>query len=170
MQTPMNDQNLVGRVASLHLHPAKSGEPLTSADVIEVIAEKGIVGNGRYFGRVSQSTGRPDKRQVTLIEREQIAGHATTLGLKNIPPGSVRSNIETTGIDLISLIGRTVTVGGAMLLFHEARTPCEKMDRICMGLRSLMENQKQGVLAQVVKSGTIRVGDEIRMEPEGGHI
>jgi len=35
------------------------------------------------------------------------------------------------------------------------------MDAICQGLRDLMENDRQGVLAQVVKSGTIRVGDPI---------
>lgn len=157
----MNDANTSGRVASLHLHPAKSGEPLTGVDVIEVVTEKGIVGGGRYFGRVSFSTGLPGKRQVTLIEREQIAEHTAILGLETIPPGAVRANVETIGVDLVSLIGRKVAVGGAVLLFHEARTPCEKMDRICEGLRAAMENQKQGVLAQVVRPGRIRVGDPI---------
>lgn len=155
----MNDVNSAGRVASLHMHPAKSGQPLTAVDELEVVADQGIVGNGRYFGRVSSKTGRPGKRQVTLIEREVIAGHAAALGREFIAPGAVRANIETTGIDLVSLIGRKVTVGGAILLFYEARTPCEKMDRICAGLRAAMENQKQGVLAQVVQAGAIRLGD-----------
>jgi len=80
-----------GRVASLHLHPEKGGEPLRSVEQIEVVAEKGILGNPRKFGAISRSTGQPSKRQVSLMEREQIAGHATTLGLQNIPPGAVRS-------------------------------------------------------------------------------
>lgn len=157
----MNDENFAGRVASLHLHPAKSGEPLTAVDAIEVVADKGIVGNGRYFARVSPTTRQPGKRQVTLIGREVVAGHAATLGLERIAPGAVRANIETTGVDLVSFIGRQVSVGGAILLFYEARTPCEKMDRICAGLREAMEKQKQGVLAQVVQSGSIRVGDPV---------
>lgn len=160
----MNDVNSAGRVVSLHLHPAKSGEPLTVVDEIEVVADKGIVGNGRYYARVSATIRRPGRRQVTLIEREVIAGHAAALGLERIAPGAVRANIETTGVDLVSLIGRKVTVGGAILLFYEARTPCAKMDRICAGLRRAMENQKQGVLAQVVQSGSIRVGDPV--EPQ----
>ena len=52
---------------------------------------------------------------MTLIEREQIAEHAAALGLPSIPPGAVRSNIETTGIKLISLLGREVEIGGAVL-------------------------------------------------------
>lgn len=152
---------ITGTVASLHLHPAQSGEPLRAVDSIEVVAEQGIVGNGRYFSRRSRSTGHPSKRQVTLMEREQIAEHATTLGLETISPGVVRSNIETSGVDLIALIGQEVRVGEAILFFHEARTPCEKMDRICQGLRALMEGRRQGVLAQVVRGGVIRVGDAI---------
>lgn len=150
-----------GRVASLHLHPVKAGEPLRTVERIEVVEQKGIRGNPRKFGVISRSTGQPSKRQVTLIEREQIAEHAATLGLEKIPPGAVRSNIETLGVNLVELIGRQVRVGSAMLFFYEARTPCEKMDRLCDGLRALMENSKQGVLAQVIQDGIIRVGDEI---------
>jgi len=134
---------------------------LRSVEQIEVVAEKGILGNPRKFGAISRSTGQPSKRQVSLMEREQIAGHATTLGLQNIPPGAVRSNIETSGIDLIALVGKQIQIGDAILFFYEARTPCEKMDRICRGLRALMENNRQGVLAQVVRSGVIRVGDTL---------
>lgn len=150
-----------GRVASLHLHPEKSGEPLRSVKQIEVVELKGIRGNPRKFGAVSRSTGQPSKRQVSLIEREQIAEHAATLGLQTIPPGAVRSNVETSGIDLVALVGKEVRIGDAILFLYDARTPCEKMDRLCVGLRALMENNKQGVLAQVVRSGTIRVGDVI---------
>jgi MOSC domain-containing protein YiiM len=123
--------------------------------------QKGIVGNDRYFGRTRRISGEPGKRQVTLIEREQIAGHAANLGLPGIEPGAVRSNIETLGVDLVSWLGRRVQVGEATLLFHEARTPCQKMDRVCPGLRALMENGKQGVIAQVLIGGIIRVGDPI---------
>lgn len=133
---------------------------MQSLDEIELVAEKGIVQDGRYFGRRSRAGG-PSQRQVTLIEREQIAEHAAVLGLKNIPPGVVRSNIETEGIDLVALAGKRVRVGSAELLIGAPRDPCEKMDRIAPGLRELMDHGKQGVLAQVVKSGKVRVGDEI---------
>jgi MOSC domain-containing protein YiiM len=146
----------LGHVASLHLHPAKGGERLTDVESIRVVAGKGIEGNPRYFKRGS-------RRQVTLIEREQIAEHAQALGAVEFAAGAVRSNIETTGVDLAALIGRQVLVGDAVLDFYAPRTPCQKMNALCPGLRERMENNRQGVLAQVVRSGTIRVGDPIRI-------
>jgi MOSC domain-containing protein YiiM len=151
-----------GRVAALHLHPLEAGEPLQAVTFFELETGKGIVGNPRYFARLSRS-GAPGKRQVSLIEREQIAEHATTLGSETIPPGAVRANVETSGIDLVALIGQQVQIGTAILFFYEARTPCGKMDAICRGLRELMQENRQGVLAQVIQSGRIGVGDEIRL-------
>jgi len=152
-----------GRVASLHLHPAKPGEPFQQVDAIEVVADKGILGEPRYFGRIGSSTGKPTRRQVSLIEREQIAEHAAALGLESIPPGAVRANIETLGIRLIELAGQLIEIGEAILLICEPRTPCERMDAVCLGLRALMENNRQGMLARVVKSGRIGVNAPIRL-------
>ena len=136
----------------------------------EVVAAKGILGNPRKFGAISRSTGQPSKRQVSLMEREQINEHAVALGLRSIPSGAVRANIETSGIDLVALVGRDVRIGAATLFFYEARTPCEKMDRICRGLRALMEDRRQGVLAQVILGGTIRVGDSILVTGRAGGL
>ncbi|MEO6181722.1 MAG: MOSC domain-containing protein [Verrucomicrobiota bacterium] len=155
----------LGRVASLHLHPREGGKPFQTVAAIKVEKQKGIVGNPRYFGRLSRS-GDPSKRQVSLIEREQISEHATTLGLETISPGAVRSNVETTGANLVSLIGQEVQIGEAILLFYEARTPCSKMDELCAGLRELMRENRQGVLAQVIRSGRIEVGDAIFLAKE----
>jgi MOSC domain-containing protein YiiM len=153
----------LGCVASLHLHPAEAGTPLQGVEGVEVVEAKGIVGDNRYFGRLSRDSGQPTRRQVSLIEREQIAEHAAALGLQGIPPGAVRSNIETLGVNLIALIGRQVQIGDAVLFLHAPRDPCAKMDAICQGLRARMMNQRQGVLAEVVRSGKVRVGDAILM-------
>jgi MOSC domain-containing protein YiiM len=82
--------------------------------------------------------------------------------MERIPPGAVRSNVETTGIDLVTLVGREVAIGDAVLFLYAPRDPCEKMDAICQGLRALMLNNRQGVLAEVRRAGTVRVGDAIR--------
>ncbi len=163
----MNDGNpsstLPGRVASLHLHPEQPGAVLQPVEVVEVIERQGVVGDCRYFGRLSRETGQPTRRQVSLIEREQIATHAAALGLPLIPPGAVRSNIETSGINLIALLGLEIEIGEAILLLHSPRDPCAKMDAICQGLRELMLNRRQGVLAEVLRSGRIQVGDAIKV-------
>ena len=145
-----------GTVASLHIHPAVAGDPILTTETLSVVEGKGIKNNGegRLFDRGS-------KRQVTLIEREQLAEHANALGHPGFIPGDVRSNIETEGIDLIALKGKHVQVGDAVLLLYEARTPCWKMDELIEGLRERMEEDRQGMLAQVVRSGIIRVGDSI---------
>ena len=154
-----------GEVASLHLHPQSPGTPLQSVMEVELVQDKGIQGEPRYFGRVSRSSGQPSPRQVTLIEREQIAEHAAILGMASIPPGAVRSNIETVGINLIELLEREVEIGEAVLLLHTPRDPCAKMDAICQGLRELMLDNRQGVLARVVRSGKVKVGDRIIVRP-----
>jgi MOSC domain-containing protein YiiM len=131
--------------------------------MIELVQDKGIQGDVRYFGRPGKSPEEPFRRQVSLIEREQIAQHAASLGLTSIPPGAVRSNIETTGLNLVSLVGREVEVGEALLFLYAPRDPCAKMDAICQGLRQRMMQGKQGVMAQVRRSGKVRVGDPIRL-------
>jgi MOSC domain-containing protein YiiM len=151
----------IGTVESLHLHPKVSGEALQSVSEVYAEAGKGLVGDARVFGRKNQK-GEASLRQVSLIAREEIARHAAALGLKEIPPGVVRSNIETTGMDLVSFLGREMEVGGAVLLFYEARTPCRQMERIAPGLQARMSQGRQGVLAQVIRSGWIRIGDALR--------
>jgi MOSC domain-containing protein YiiM len=152
---------ILGRVASLHVHPGEPGLPLRTVDSIEVVAHQGILGEPRYFGRTNQ--GRPSPRQLSLIEREQIAEHAVALGLEAIPPGAARANIETQGMVLLPFVGRHLEIGEAVLFVYQARTPCAKMDAICTGLRALMQQGRQGVVAQIVSSGHIRVNDPIRL-------
>jgi len=151
-----------GRVASLHVHPAEAEGPMLSVEDITLVEGKGIVQDVRYFDRKNRD-GQPRRRQVTLIEREQIGEHAAVLGLPAITPGRVRSNIETDGISLIDCLGKQLQIGDAILLIYDPRTPCAKMDAVAPGLRELMKNNCQGVLAQVVRSGTVRLGDPIQL-------
>ena len=65
------------------------------------------------------------------------------------------------GVDLVELIGQQIQIGDAVLFLYEARKPCEQMNAICAGLRDLMENNRQGVMAEVVRPGTIRCEDVI---------
>ena len=148
-------------MASLHLHPPEPGAPLRSVEAVEVVQAKGILNEPRYFARISRTTGQPSRRQISLIGREQIAEHAAALGMPSIPAGAVRANVETAGIDLVACVGQVLQIGDAALLVFEPRMPCEKMNAICAGLRERMKNNRQGVLAEVLRSGKIRVGDAV---------
>lgn len=150
-------EKTIGKIASLHLHSPNPGGSMEEVFMMELIAGKGIAGNKRYFTR-------PTRRQVTLIERELLAEHAAALGLDGIAPGKARSNIETEGVWFRELIGKQIRIGTtAMLFLYEVRTPCHKMDALASGLRRLMENGHQGVLAQVLVSGMIQSGDAIKL-------
>ena len=151
----------MGTVESLHLHPEVSGEALRTVSEVFAEAGKGLLGDTRVFGRKNRK-GESSLRQVSLIAREEIARHAAAVGLPGIAPGVVRSNIETTGIDLVSFLGREMQVGESVLLFYEARTPCKQMERIAPGLQAMMADGRQGALAQVIRSGWIRAGDAMR--------
>ncbi len=154
-----------GRVASLHLHPEVPGGPLEQVEAVDLVAGKGIQGDRRYFAKLSRDTGAPTRRQVSLIEREQLEDHASKLGIKELPPGAVRSNVETTGVRLLPLLGKEIQVGEAILLLYSQRDPCARMDALCPGLREQMMHGRQGVLAEVRRAGKIRVGDIIRVLP-----
>lgn len=144
---------------------------MQNTEFIDAVAGRGIVGNPRYFDRVSRTTGKPTRRQISLIEREQIAEHAAALGLESIQPGAVRANIETQGVNLVTLVGRQIQIGEAVLLLYEPRLPCSKMDAVCAGLRALMADNRQGVMAEVIQSGRIKVGDCIRpVEAPATHL
>jgi MOSC domain-containing protein YiiM len=135
---------------------------MRSINSITLVQDKGIVEDERFFDRPNKAA-KPSRRQVTLIDREQIAQHAASLGLTRIAPGLVRANIETVGVSLIDWIGKEIEIGTAILFVAEARTPCAKMDVVAPGLRNLMGASRQGVLAQVIRSGVIREGDVVRL-------
>src|SRR5206468_664085 len=87
------DVSDIGRIVSLHIHPAKGGELMVSVESLQLEARKGIVEDKRYFGK--------SKRQVTLIEREQLDAHAGTLEMNGIAPGraTIGASIHALGDD-----------------------------------------------------------------------
>ena len=72
----------------------------------ELIADVGIKKNGG-----SRNYGNNGRRQVSLIEREQLSDHAADLANAYFSPGQVRANIETKGIKLVELIGSNISIG-----------------------------------------------------------
>jgi hypothetical protein len=155
------DTPLLGRVGSLHVHPSLAGAPMETLPALELVSQMGIKEDLRYFGRRSRTSGQPTVRQVSLMAREEILQHAQALDLPEIPPGAVRANIETLGVEWVALVGKQVRIGEAVLLVCEPRKPCAKMDLLCQGLRARMESNRQGVLAQVMVSGRVATGDRI---------
>ncbi len=123
---------------------------MESPESVNVIAGHGIEGD-----RHAAEEGVRKARQVLLMDEE-------TLESFGLAYGEVRENITTSGIDLVATpAGATLAVGGEVVLkITGPCAPCARMDEIRPGLR-LEFDGKRGMLASVVRGGTIRVGDAI---------
>jgi MOSC domain-containing protein YiiM len=79
-------------------------------------------------------------------------------------PCAVRENITTRGIRLTGLdIGTRLRLGETMLEITGDCTPCSFMDTLRRGLQDQIAGER-GLLARVITSGGIRVGDSIEIE------
>src|SRR4030095_7171414 len=99
---------------------------------------------------------RGASRQVLWMSEE----NCDAFGLA---PGEVRENIVTRGLDLQALPpGTRLEIGRAALEITKDWEPCAFIDSLRPGLRAKMI-RRRGMLARVVRSGEIRVGDAITL-------
>ena len=127
-------------------------EPMSSVESASVIAGFGIEGD-----RHATDEGLRKARQVLLMDEE-------TLQASGLARGDVRENITTSGLDPTFLQeGQRLALGGQVVLqITGPCAPCARMDEIRPGLREELEGRR-GMLASVVRGGTIRAGDAISM-------
>lgn len=140
-----------GRVVSLQVCVGHR-EPMRVVRNASLIAGLGIEGD-----RHAVSEGVRTARQVLLMDEE-------TLGSLGLTHGQVRENITTSGIELGSLTeGQTLALGVEVVLKVTGRcAPCARMDEIRPGLKQELEGRR-GMLASVVRGGTLKVGDAVRV-------
>jgi len=118
---------------------------------------KGIV-NDRYYGNFKEK-----KEQVTLINLEEINNFNNQIKM-NIDAKSFRRNIIVSGINLNELINKKVKINEVTLKIHEICQPCKYLqDKLKIpGLIKILVN-KSGVRAEILTSGSISVGDDIKI-------
>jgi MOSC domain-containing protein YiiM len=140
---------LMAQVILLQVCP-KRKEPMVPSASLTLVEGRGIEGDQHAKPRSS--------RQVLLMAEE----NCDAFGLS---PGEVRENIVTRGLDLQALpAGTRLEIGGAALEITKDCEPCSFIDGLRPGLRDRMVGRR-GMLARVVRSGEIRVGDEIVLRP-----
>lgn len=149
-----------------------SKTPLTALDVL---AGHGVIGDAhagatvQHRSRVKIDPTQPNLRQVHLIHAElleELRAQGFTVGA-----GDLGENILTAGIDLLGLPrGTRLQLGPeATLELTGLRNPCAQIERFQPGLlAAVLERtpsgeliRKAGVMAIVLTSGRIAVGDPI---------
>ena len=135
--------------------------PMTSFAAAQAVAGRGLEGD-RYFagsGTFSPVPRKPDF-ELTLIEWEKVDAFAHESGLP-FTTALARRNLVTEGVDLNALAGREFRIGGALIRGIRLCEPCNYLAKTSFPetLRGLVH--KGGLRAQIVESGTIRVGDSI---------
>ena len=99
---------------------------------------------------------RKGKRSVLFVALEDL----DALGVE---PGQVRENFTVRGADVMAWpVGQRVAAGGAEFEITMVCEPCHLMDEIRPGLQRELEGRR-GMLARVLTTGDVRVGDELRL-------
>jgi MOSC domain-containing protein YiiM len=122
--------------------------PLEPAETVTVVTGGGIEGD-RY-----------GNRDITLFEAEAIEGLKADTGI-DLAPNEIRRNVMTRGVALNDLLGRRIRVGEVEAVVTELCHPCSHLQQLTQSgvLRGLVN--RGGLNADVVRGGSIRVGDPI---------
>ena len=101
------------------------------------------------------------EKQLTLIDRDDVAAAATEAG-GDLLPGATRRNLVTVGVDLPALVGRWFAVGDALLFGMKRCPPCAHLERLT-GIRLVKAMvDRGGINAAVFTGAPIREGDAVR--------
>ena len=136
---------------------ANNNQPIKEVNSIEVLANKGIVGD-RHFHDFNDPYN-----QLSLIESENIDEYNIRFGL-NIPYIDFRRNIVTKNIQLNDLIGKKLKIGNVELEVIDLCRPCRHLTEMLEQKNILKEfMRKGGVRCQILSSSKINVGDKIEI-------
>ena len=136
---------------------AKNNQPIKEVNSIEVLANKGIVGD-RHFNDFNDPYN-----QLSLIESENIDEYNIKFGL-DIPYINFRRNIITKGIQLNDLIGKKLQIGNVELEGVELCRPCRHLTEMLNQKNILKEFMRKGGLrCQILSSSKISIVDKINL-------
>ncbi len=141
----------MGTITHLQFAPQKN-KPVVRAETLTLLAGRGIEGD--------HHAKEGSQRQVLVMAEKNCIAFG-------LAPGAVRENIVTRGLDVQALApGMRLEAGGAVLEITKDCAPCPFIDTLRPGLQDQIKGRR-GMLARVITSGRMTVGDEVRVVPAG---
>jgi MOSC domain-containing protein YiiM len=138
---------LMANVAGVFTSPARKSGRSDAHESRRAIAGQGLEGCAH---------ANPPRREVLFVSKEHLDS-------VNVEPGAIRENITVDGDDVQQWpIGQRVRAGSAEFEITMVCDPCHRMDELRDGLRAELDG-KRGMLARVVESGEVAVGDAIEL-------
>ena len=107
-------------------------------------------------------------RQVTLISQEFIQQIEHFTGIGSIDPALLRRNLVVAGINLNALRHQRFKIGEALFEATALCHPCSRMETALGkgGVAAMIGHG--GLCARILRTGTIRVGDQLVVLQESG--
>ena len=136
------------RIVGVFTSPGRNTAESVAHERRQAIAGQGLEGCAH---------GNPPKREVLFVSAENLES-------VDVEPGAIRENFTVEGTDVQQWpIGQRVKVGGeAVFEITMVCDPCNRMDQLRDGLRAELDG-KRGMLARVVESGEVAVGDPVEL-------
>jgi MOSC domain-containing protein YiiM len=148
-----------GNIHSIHI-ASGAKEPTHAVSEVQAIPGVGLEGDRYALKQGTFYKPEPDY-ELTLIEAEAI--EAIRIEYKvELAPGEARRNLVTRGVPLNHLVGREFRIGDVIIRGIRLCEPCSHLEALTQRpvIKSLLH--RGGLRAQILKKGTIRVGDIVR--------
>jgi MOSC domain-containing protein YiiM len=147
-----------------------AAEPMRRVPAVDAVAGLGLAGDRYALGGGTWARYPDLEKQVTLIDRDDVAAVAAETG-SELTPGDTRRNLVTAGADLPSLVGRWFVIGDVLLFGMKRCPPCAHLERLT-GVRLVKAMvHRGGINAAVFAGGPIAEGAVVRpvTEAEAAH-
>jgi MOSC domain-containing protein YiiM len=145
-----------GNIHSIHIASAAK-DPTHAVGEVQAIPGVGLEGD-RYALKQGTFYKPEPAFELTLIEAEAIEAIRIEYKIE-LAPGEVRRNLVTRGVPLNHLVGREFRIGDVLIRGIRLCEPCNHLEVLTQRPVIMSLRHRGGLRAQILKEGTIRVGD-----------
>jgi MOSC domain-containing protein YiiM len=135
--------------------------PMRRVPAGQLVAGAGLDGDRYALGGGTWAQYPDLEKQLTLIDRDDVAAVAAEVGV-DLSPGDTRRNLVTAGIDLPALVGHWFAVGDALLFGMKRCPPCTHLERLTGARLVKAMLNRGGINAAVFAGADIAEGAVVR--------